>query len=213
MADQTRVIPIGVLSNISVIISDKPFRLNFLILDPVTPSTFPLLIGRPWLYMAKVNTNWGKKTFTFGTPKTTISWETIKYQGETPSTDSGYTSDASTLDTQWVNQVKLFEESDFEWQSDVQYLEVCTSESEEERVEEMRTKDVMHLPEELEEEMPSLTDLFEEDKTERYSAITLKWSTEDKEPERYNAIALKRSNEEDKIPEQEEIVIGSKELK
>ena len=131
MADQSRVFPIGKISNLSIIIGDKPFRLNFLVLEPATPSTFPMLLGRPWLYKAKVNTSWGDKTFTFGHPKTKITWETIVHQGETSSTDEGYNSDdsSSTIESQWIYQVKQFEETDFQWESEVRFLEVGTSDS------------------------------------------------------------------------------------
>src|SRR5450759_4712038 len=104
MADQSRVVPVGILMGISVVIGDKPFRLTFIILEPSTPSSYPMLLGRPWLYRAQVNTSWGKKTFTFGNPKTTITWETIVHQGETSGSDTGYTSDESmsTVDSQWL---------------------------------------------------------------------------------------------------------------
>src|SRR5450759_2776563 len=118
MADQSRVIPIGKLANLSVVIGDKPFRLDFIVIDPSTPSTYPMLLGRPWLYKARVQTSWGKKTFTFGSPKTTITWETVDHEGETSSTDSGYTSDESdsTIDSRWIaieNQGESSEGQDF----------------------------------------------------------------------------------------------------
>ena len=104
MADQSRVIPLGKLPNVSVIIGDQPFRLDFIVIDPPTPSSYPMLLGRPWLYKARVRTSWGTKTFTFGSPKTTITWETVAHEGETSTTDSGYTSDqsSSTLDSRWI---------------------------------------------------------------------------------------------------------------
>src|SRR5450759_4971751 len=118
MADQTRVTPVGALANISVIIGDRPFRVNFIVIEPPTPSTYPLLLGRPWLYQARVKTSWGDKTFTFGNPKTTITWETIVHQGETMSSNSGYTSGGSdsTIDSQWldiaVNYIEVDEEAE-----------------------------------------------------------------------------------------------------
>jgi len=120
MADQTRVVPLGKLGAISVVIGDKPFRLNFIVIEPSTPSTYPMLLGRPWLYQAQVKTSWGKKTFTFGTPKTTITWETIVHQGETSSTDSGYTSDdsASTIASQRLEESEM-----------IQYVEEDSSDS------------------------------------------------------------------------------------
>src|SRR5450759_2116560 len=114
MADQTRVTPVGALANISVIIGDRPFRVNFIVIEPPTPSTYPLLLGRPWLYQARVKTSWGDKTFTFGNPKTTITWETIVHQGETMSSDSGYTSGSSesTIDSQWLDSTVNYVEVD-----------------------------------------------------------------------------------------------------
>jgi len=114
MADQSKVIPLGILENISVIIGDKPFRVNFIIIEPSTPSTYPMLLGRPWLYQARVKTSWGEKTFTFGNPKTSITWETIVHQGETMSSDSGYTSGSSesTIDSQWLDSAVNYVEVD-----------------------------------------------------------------------------------------------------
>ena len=210
MADQSRVVPIGKLSNISVIIGDKPFRLNFLILDPVTPSTFPMLLGRPWLYKARVHTSWGEKTFTFGHPKTKISWETIIHQGETSSTDEGYTSEdsTSTMDSQWVYQAKQYEEADFQWDPEVNFFEVCSQHSESD------SEDL------------SLLSLFEGEAEEQSatalqcpSAITLHLQS---------ATALSSPNKADNNqenegqeaepfreaqPEEEEEMIGSKQLK
>ena len=123
MADQSKVLPIGQLSNISVIVGDKPFRLNFIIMEPSSPSSYPMLLGRPWLYQAKVNTSWAHKTFSFGNPKTIVTWETIVHQGETSSPDSGYTSEdsSSTIDSKWL-----------ELGDDLHLIEVCTPDSNEE---------------------------------------------------------------------------------
>jgi hypothetical protein len=114
MADQSRVLPVGMLSNLGVIIGDKPFRLSFMVMEPEIPSTYPMLLGRPWLYLAKVHTSWGKKTFTFGKPKTEISWAAVPHEGETSSTDSGYTSEESSgLDqTNFMDSIQVESEDE-----------------------------------------------------------------------------------------------------
>ena len=50
-----------------------------------------MLLGRPWLYSAKVLVDWGAKEFIVGLPPIRIPWKTEKYLGETSDSD-GYTS-------------------------------------------------------------------------------------------------------------------------
>ena len=123
MADQSRVIPVGKLPNLAVVIGDKPFRLDFIVIDPPTPSTYPMLLGRPWLYQAKVRTSWGRKTFTFGSPQTSITWETTKHEGETSSSDQGYTSEdsSSTIDSRWIAEETIGDQDEGDWNISVLY--------------------------------------------------------------------------------------------
>jgi hypothetical protein len=96
MADQSVVTPAGILTNLNTIIGGTAFALDYYIIDPATPSTYPIVLGRPWLSTAKVHVNWNEKKISFGRPRVHLSWATIKYEGETESTDEGYTSDKSS---------------------------------------------------------------------------------------------------------------------
>jgi hypothetical protein len=54
MADQSRVMPLGVLNDVTTVIGGIPFMLTYVIIQPTSPSTYPVLLGRPWLYGANV---------------------------------------------------------------------------------------------------------------------------------------------------------------
>lgn len=94
MADQTRVIPKGRLSKVSTDLSRLTFLLDYIMIYLDIPSSFPVLLGRPWLYKAKVNVNWRDQKLTFGNLKVTLSWLHEQYHGKTQS-DDRYTSDFS----------------------------------------------------------------------------------------------------------------------
>lgn len=85
------MIPVGKLSGISTKISGLTYPLNYLVIRVEEGSPFPLLLGRPWLYSAKVKVNWAKKVFCFGDPPVFLSWRPEEHQGETDDLD-GYTS-------------------------------------------------------------------------------------------------------------------------
>jgi transposase InsO family protein len=83
LANGARVLPVGTLTQVPTLIGGQEFLLNYLVMRPERPSTYPILIGRPWLYGAQVVTDWGKKEFRFGAPTTSVSWGHDKHQGET----------------------------------------------------------------------------------------------------------------------------------
>ena len=56
-----------------------------------------MLLGRPWLYSAKVLVDWGAKEFIVGNPPMRIPWKAEKYLGKTSDSD-GYTSDWTDLE-------------------------------------------------------------------------------------------------------------------
>jgi hypothetical protein len=89
------VTPAGILTNLHTIIGGIAFALDYYVIDPATPSTYPMLLGRLWLYTAKVHVNWNEKKISFGRPRVHLSWATIKHVGKTQSADEGYTSDKS----------------------------------------------------------------------------------------------------------------------
>jgi hypothetical protein len=63
MADQSRVNPVGKLSQVPTRIGGMTYLLNFVIIRIQTRRPFPMLLGRPWLYSARVLVDWGAKEF------------------------------------------------------------------------------------------------------------------------------------------------------
>ncbi|CAM6084973.1 unnamed protein product [Calypogeia fissa] len=96
LANGARVVPVGTLTQVPTLIGGVTFYLNFFIMRPTRPSTYPVLIGRPWLYGAKVTSNWGKKQFRFGKPIVTVPWGAKEHQGETTQCQEEYDSEMST---------------------------------------------------------------------------------------------------------------------
>jgi hypothetical protein len=94
MADQSRVNPVGKLSQVPTRIGGVTYLLNFVIIRVQTGRPFPMLLGRPWLYSARVLVDWGAKEFVIGKPSFRIPWTTEKHLGETSDSD-GYTTDWS----------------------------------------------------------------------------------------------------------------------
>lgn len=103
MADQSRVVPVGKLNEITTLIGGVAFLLDYIIIRPEVHSSFPLLLGRPWLYAAKVKLNWEQQELSFGKPRVTLNWAGDYHLGETQD-DDGYTSDFS--DSSMVNSEK-----------------------------------------------------------------------------------------------------------
>jgi hypothetical protein len=90
MANQVEVIPLGKLSGILTRMGELEYLLNYVVIKLPTPSVFPVLLGRPWLYKAGVLEDWRKREFRIG--KIQIPWEDSDYLGETTGTSPEYTS-------------------------------------------------------------------------------------------------------------------------
>ena len=118
MADQSRVIPAGRLSQVPTRIGKVTYLLNFVIIRVSVGRPFPMLLGRPWLYSAKVLVDWGAKEFIVGKPPLRIPWRAEKYLGETSESD-GYTSgwsdpeDSDTILSYFVMEFSGAIEEDF----------------------------------------------------------------------------------------------------
>ncbi|OAE22840.1 hypothetical protein AXG93_2100s1000 [Marchantia polymorpha subsp. ruderalis] len=54
LADQTRIMPLGMLRNIMTTIGGAEFQLTYIILQPLMKRGYEILLGRPWLYDAQV---------------------------------------------------------------------------------------------------------------------------------------------------------------
>ena len=125
MADQSRVVPAGRLSQIPTRIGQVTYLQNFVIIQVGTGRPFPMLLGRPWLYSAKVLVDWGSEEFIVGKPPMRIPWKTEKYLGETSDSD-GYTSgwtdpeESDSIPNYLVAQFAGITEADFGFTHPVQ---------------------------------------------------------------------------------------------
>lgn len=68
LADQTRRKPLEMLCNIPTTIDGVIFPLTYTILKPVMKMEYNVLIGRPWLYGAKICSDWRRKCLQFQDP-------------------------------------------------------------------------------------------------------------------------------------------------
>ena len=84
-----------------------------------------MLLGRPWLYSAKVLVNWGAKEFIVDKPPMQIPWKAEKYLGETSDLD-GYTSswmdleESDSLPSYFVDHFAGTTEADFGFMHPIQ---------------------------------------------------------------------------------------------
>jgi hypothetical protein len=94
MADQSRVLPVGRLSQVPTVIGEVTYLLNYVVIRVSSGQSFPLLLGRPWLYLAGVLEDWEAREFVLDKTRQRIPWKVDNYQGETSESD-GYTTDWS----------------------------------------------------------------------------------------------------------------------
>jgi Retrotransposon gag protein/Zinc knuckle len=92
MANQEEVVPIGKLSQVLTRMGDLEYNLNYVVIRLPIPSTFQVLLGRPWLYKAGVLEDWKRKEFRIGSVK--IPWQKPGYHGETAASSDGYTDES-----------------------------------------------------------------------------------------------------------------------
>ena len=92
MADQSRVIPVGRLSQVLTLIGEVTYLLNYVIIWVSSRRPFPMLLRRPWLYSIEVLVDWRAKEFVFGKPRIRIPWKIEEHLRKTRKSD-GYTTD------------------------------------------------------------------------------------------------------------------------
>jgi hypothetical protein len=86
MADQSRLKPKGILLKVKTMISGLIYFIDFVVFQQLTPNTsYPILLGRPWLYQAKAKDDWGRGILTIGSGKSKVKLQMYpsKYYGET----------------------------------------------------------------------------------------------------------------------------------
>ena len=69
MADQSRVILVGQLSQVPTLIREVKYLLNYITIWVSIGRSFPMLLEILWLYSTKVLVDWGAQEFVFGKPK------------------------------------------------------------------------------------------------------------------------------------------------
>ena len=114
MADQSRVVPLGILRGIVTTIGGLNFKINYIIFKvSESISTYPILLGRPWLKSARAKDDWGKGTLTIKAKgkRVVLPMFPVKYHGETQEEDTDVTSEASydsnSESTKVVEQEKM----------------------------------------------------------------------------------------------------------
>lgn len=88
MADQSCVLPVGRLSQLPTLIGEVTYLLNYVVIRVNSRKPFPMLLGRPWLYMAEVLVDWEAKEFVLGKTMQRIPWKLDEYQGKTSESDA-----------------------------------------------------------------------------------------------------------------------------
>ena len=94
MANQSRVKPLGMLSQLLTTISGIDYKIDYVVFKiSESISTYPILLERPWLYLARTKDDWNKGTLTIGkrTNKNILSMYPTQYHGETQEEDTEVT--------------------------------------------------------------------------------------------------------------------------
>ena len=96
MADQSRVKPMGILRSVITTIAGIQYPIDYIVFKLNNSSlSYPILLGRPWLYQAKAKNDWGRGTLTIGKGKnkTSLQMYPVVYHGETQLEENEVTSD------------------------------------------------------------------------------------------------------------------------
>ena len=96
MADQSRVKPMGILRSVITTIAGIQYPIDYIVFKLNSSSlSYPILLGRPWLYQAKAKNDWGRGTLTIGKGKnkTSLQMYPVVYHGETQLEENEVTSD------------------------------------------------------------------------------------------------------------------------
>ena len=75
----------GILPQVKTSILGIIYLIDYIVFQPSTPNTsYPILLGQPWLYQAKVKDDWGKGNLTIGqgSSKVKLSMYHACYFGE-----------------------------------------------------------------------------------------------------------------------------------
>ena len=94
MTDQSWIKPLEMLSQLLTTIGGIDYKIDYVVFKVFKSiSTYPILLGRPWLYLARTKDNWDKRTLTIGkrNNKIILSMYLIQYHGKTQEEDTKVT--------------------------------------------------------------------------------------------------------------------------
>jgi hypothetical protein len=67
MADQSQINPMGILLAMHPIIAIIEYKIDYIVFKLlISTFSYPILLGKLWLYQTKVRNDWGKGTLTLG---------------------------------------------------------------------------------------------------------------------------------------------------
>ena len=93
----------GTLRGIDTIIAGITYKIDYIVFRlQSTILSYPILLGRPWLYQAKARNDWGRGTLTIGNGKDKIVLQMypVQYHGETQIASPEFTSDTEEESTE-----------------------------------------------------------------------------------------------------------------
>ena len=85
MADHSKVLPVGVLVNVDTNIVGIVYKIDYVVFQLKNSTlSYPILLGRPWLFDAKARNDWGCGTLTIGRRRNKIVLQMypVSYHGE-----------------------------------------------------------------------------------------------------------------------------------
>jgi hypothetical protein len=108
MVDQSRVKPLGILNQVPTTIGGIKYEVNYVIFKVIESiSSYPILLGRPSLYLAKAKDDWGKRTLITGkgSNEIVLPMYSTNYQGGTQEEESEFTSENSYENSESTNLI------------------------------------------------------------------------------------------------------------
>ena len=101
MADHSKVNPMGILAAIETTIAGIIYHIDYVVFQLKSSIlSYPILLGRPWLFHAKARNDWGRGTLTIGKRRNKIVLQMypVPYNGESQIPRTDYTSDSDDED-------------------------------------------------------------------------------------------------------------------
>ena len=101
MADHSKVLPVGVLVNVDTNIAGIVYKIDYVVFQLKSSTlSYPILLGRPWLFDAKARNDWGRGTLTIGRRRNKIVLQMypVSYHGESQLSRTDFTSDDDDSD-------------------------------------------------------------------------------------------------------------------